>query len=221
MTFQRSISISMFIHLLFFGGALAYARYQQVMVGSSSHEIRVAFVSSDVLATGTATGTKRQKSSHIEAMPHREYTFSVHGPDKIHPDTPERMNVSGNEAVGDQKKTGVERRDAQGISVTSYDNAGDVAARTGFVSEEQWSVIGSAIERNKKYPRIARERGIEGIVRLRFRVDQTGSVQKIEVVESSGSEILDSASIRAVERAAPMPYVNGWIEVPIAYVLTR
>jgi protein TonB len=89
----------------------------------------------------------------------------------------------------------------------------------GLRAPEQWSLIVSAIERTKSYPRLARERGTEGVVRLRFRLRPEGSIEKIEIIESSGSTILDSASIRAVYLAAPMPYVQGWIEVPIAYVL--
>ena len=89
----------------------------------------------------------------------------------------------------------------------------------GLIAPEQWSLIVSAIERTKSYPRLARERGTEGVVHLRFRLRPEGSIEKIEIIESSGSTILDSASIRAVYLAAPMPYVPGWIEVPIAYVL--
>ncbi len=43
--------------------------------------------------------------------------------------------------------------------------------------------------------------------------------KKNEVMKSPGCEILDSASISAVHRAAPMPYVNGWVEMPMRYVL--
>ena len=75
------------------------------------------------------------------------------------------------------------------------------------------------IERVKNYPRLARERGVEGVVRLRFLLKTSGAVEKIEILESSGSELLDHASVRAVSQAAPMPYVSGWVEVPIVYVL--
>jgi len=56
-------------------------------------------------------------------------------------------------------------------------------------------------------------------VHLRFRVRPQGEVDRVEIVRSSGYEILDTASVRTVYRAAPMPYVSGWIEVPISYVL--
>jgi protein TonB len=84
---------------------------------------------------------------------------------------------------------------------------------------EQWAAIESAIRRHKNYPRLARERGIEGVVRLRFTLNPTGAVDKIEILQSSGSEVLDNASVQAVYRATPMPYIKGWVEIPIAYVL--
>ncbi len=89
----------------------------------------------------------------------------------------------------------------------------------GIIAPDQWSLIQAAIERSKKYPRMARERGIEGVVHLRFKLTPAGAVEKVEIVESSGSDILDDASRQAVYQAAPMPYVNGWVELPIAYVL--
>jgi TonB family protein len=88
----------------------------------------------------------------------------------------------------------------------------------GF-STEQWQQLYTAIERAKNYPRFARERGIEGTVLVRFRVLPNGEIEKVDIIKSSGSDILDTASVSTVYRAAPMPYVNGWVEVPMSYVL--
>ena len=64
--------------------------------------------------------------------------------------------------------------------------------RAGFIAPQQWTAIQDAIERTKNYPRLARERGIEGEVRLRFRLNSAGIVESVEVVKSSGYEILDN-----------------------------
>jgi protein TonB len=77
----------------------------------------------------------------------------------------------------------------------------------------------SAIEKAKTYPRFARERGIEGTVLVRFRVLPSGAIETVNVVKSSGAQILDDASVRTVYRAAPMPFVDGWVEVPMVYEL--
>ena len=68
---------------------------------------------------------------------------------------------------------------------------------------------------------MARERGIQGVAHVRFKLRPTGEVETIQIVKSSGYDILDTASIRTIYRAAPMPYVDGWIEVPISYVLNK
>jgi TonB family protein len=112
------------------------------------------------------------------------------------------------------------QNDNPGGPVTASTGMGNgIEPGFGLIAPEQLSLIVSAIERTKSYPRLARERGTEGVVHLRFRLSPEGSIEKIEIMESSGSTVLDSASIRAVYLAAPMPYVQGWIEVPIAYVL--
>jgi protein TonB len=76
-----------------------------------------------------------------------------------------------------------------------------------------------AIEKAKTYPRFARERGIEGTVLVRFKVLPSGDIEAVDVVRSSGAQILDEASVNTVYRAAPMPYVKGWVEVPMVYEL--
>lgn len=93
------------------------------------------------------------------------------------------------------------------------------SAGFGLVTTEQWAVIESAIERSKAYPRMARERGIQGVVHVRFKLKPSGEIDRVEIVKSSGYDILDSASIRTLYRVGPLPYVNGWVEVPMAYVL--
>jgi protein TonB len=87
------------------------------------------------------------------------------------------------------------------------------------MTSEQWQRLHAALEKAKTYPRFARERGIEGSVLVRFKVLPSGDVETVNIVRSSGVEILDEASVRTVYRAAPMPYVSGWVEVPMSYVL--
>jgi protein TonB len=101
-----------------------------------------------------------------------------------------------------------------GQTVTSGADSG-----TGALSSEQWTQLHSAIEQVKTYPRLARERGIEGTVLVRFRALPSGSIEQVDIVKSSGARILDEASITTVYRAAPVPYVDGWVEVPMVYQL--
>ncbi len=73
------------------------------------------------------------------------------------------------------------------------------------------------IEAAKRYPKIARKMGIEGTAVVRFKLKPEGKVEAVEIVESSGSEILDKASLETVLDAAPLPYKEGWLKVGIVF----
>jgi TonB family protein len=73
------------------------------------------------------------------------------------------------------------------------------------------------IEAAKKYPRKARKMGIEGKALVRFKMRPDGCIETVELVESSGSEILDQASLETVRNAAPLPYKEGWLKVGIVF----
>jgi TonB family protein len=73
------------------------------------------------------------------------------------------------------------------------------------------------IEKAKRYPRVARKMGTEGQATVRFRIKTDGKVEGVELMESSGSEILDQASLETVQRAAPLPYKDGWLKVVIVF----
>jgi len=73
------------------------------------------------------------------------------------------------------------------------------------------------IEAAKRYPRLARKMGIEGRTTVRFRLAPSGEVRSVELLESSGSEVLDRASLETVHRAAPLPFKDGWLRVVIVF----
>ena len=69
----------------------------------------------------------------------------------------------------------------------------------------------------KRYPPLARRRGIEGEVVVRFSIDAAGAPQTIEIIRSSGSPILDEEVRATVLRAAPMPVYAAPISVPVVF----
>lgn len=118
-------------------------------------------------------------------------------------------NYTGSERVVDVSYTG-------GVSDTgaSEDNKGD-----GVLSVEVFEIIRDSIERAKTYPVIARKRGIEGTVYISFRINAWGKPQELKILKSSGSNILDTATKDIVKRAAPFPYVDSPVEVPVVFKL--
>lgn len=84
-------------------------------------------------------------------------------------------------------------------------------------ADETLLMILRKIEAAKKYPRKAQKMGIEGKALVRFKMRPNGSVETVELLESSGSEILDRASLETVRDAAPLPYKEGWLKVGIVF----
>jgi TonB family protein len=225
MTFQRSLYISICIHVLAFGSAVAFAQFARGALWGNREVITVS-----LLGPGAGSSGRLSMSREHGVVRSRADEARVDMPEKTSPPVPAEAAAPKQSVREDASLTAVKDDGKTGV-----DDAGDAdvppgrkgpgstgagpGTQFGLMSAEQWAVIESAIERSKSYPRMARERGIQGVVHVRFKLRPTGDVETVEIVKSSGYDILDTASVRTVYRAAPLPYVNGWVEVPMAYVL--
>jgi len=63
----------------------------------------------------------------------------------------------------------------------------------------------ATLERNKRYPVEAEARGEHGIASLAFSVDRRGRVHHARIARSSGSSLLDRATLAMLERSVPLP----------------
>lgn len=76
-----------------------------------------------------------------------------------------------------------------------------------------------------EYPRLARRRGLEGIVILEVLVDSTGKVANIRISASSGHRLLDQAAVKGVQGWRFTPgTISGrpqgmWVEIPLRFQL--
>lgn len=61
------------------------------------------------------------------------------------------------------------------------------------------------IESKKRYPLAARKSMIEGRVGVKMTILNNGQLEKVEIVESSGHAILDTAALESVRRCSPFP----------------
>jgi TonB family protein len=213
MTFQRSLYVSIFVHILFFGSAIAIAGYGGALLRSPQDHIVVSLIDSGSGSDGGGSRSVRlhqpkDTSKPVEALPPQSMVIQ----------TP--VEASRDER-SDQTTKDTAAINAAGIQPQEVFSASGAGQRSGIgvISVEQWAAIESQIERSKNYPRMARERGIQGVVRVRFKLKPSGDVDQVEIAKSSGYDVLDAASIKTVYRASPMPYVNGWMEVPMTYVL--
>jgi protein TonB len=86
------------------------------------------------------------------------------------------------------------------------------------------SSLVARLESNKRFPPEAQARGEHGVAQLAFSVDRSGGVHAPRILRSSGSRLLDAATLALVERAAPLPPpppelagAQIAIQVPIRY----
>jgi protein TonB len=88
------------------------------------------------------------------------------------------------------------------------------------------SELVARLQRYKRYPGEAQARGEEGVAQVAFSVDRGGGVHNARIVRSSGSSLLDRATLDLIARAQPLPAppadIHGAqiaIVVPINYNL--
>jgi protein TonB len=67
------------------------------------------------------------------------------------------------------------------------------------------SMLAAHLERFKRYPAEARNRGERGIAKVVFTIDHEGRLLSSRIVQSSGSPTLDEETLAALARAQPMP----------------
>lgn len=76
----------------------------------------------------------------------------------------------------------------------------------GFAGSLQYDgLVLAALERAKRYPAMARQRGREGVTGIVFEIDRQGRVLDVRIAAPSGSRSLDRAALEQVHRAAPFP----------------
>jgi len=63
------------------------------------------------------------------------------------------------------------------------------------------------------YPEIARRRGQEGAVKIAFILDQQGNLKEKRVADSSEFEILNSAALQSLTKAAPFPSFPSGVKI--------
>jgi protein TonB len=91
------------------------------------------------------------------------------------------------------------------IDTASLETGSLPAVDSGLANqlEDQYrAALRDAIEKNKHYPRRARQLKREGSVVVRFIIERDGSIRNIEILHSSGMRILDDAALQAVRKTS-------------------
>lgn len=109
----------------------------------------------------------------------------------------------------------VDKRGTDGASGNSEDKA-----RTRYL-KEHFGYIRDTIMKNLSYPHMARKMGWEGRVTVSFIVYESGHVENIKILESSGFGMLDKSAVETIKRVCPLPKppVRAELIMPIVYRL--
>jgi TonB family protein len=216
MTLHRALLLSFTFHILF---GVAFAIVHTGHMLGRADVITVALV-----GAGSASEASPRKNIASQDSESKHLQLPAHNNEVSRIDDKEgvktlRSTEATQVAKGQIRSGDVKQSDEQ--SATNQQSGGEQGSQFGILTIDKWQLIQLALESAKTYPRMARERGIEGVVRVRFKVLPSGNIERVEILQSSGSEILDTASIKTVHRAKPLPYVNGWVEVPISYSILK
>lgn len=141
-------------------------------------------------------------------------------------DTPPTPEVAQNDAkpTPDDVKEGDRATSVQSSPDANSTQNIKVMRYSDGVDNAFLRAIRAAIEKRHEYPNLARQRGYEGEVLVKFLINDKGEVSHIQVVRTSKHPILDKAAVKTLKRACrdfPKPDETTFIEIPIAYVLAR
>jgi protein TonB len=88
------------------------------------------------------------------------------------------------------------------------------------------ALIAAQLEHYKRYPDLAKRRGEQGIVKLRFTLNRSGGVSNAQIEHGSGYADLDNEVLALVQRAQPLPAIPADIpdntldiHVPVSFSL--
>jgi protein TonB len=86
-------------------------------------------------------------------------------------------------------------------------------------------LLEQALESNQQYPRLARQRGWQGLVKMRVQFLPGGQIGQISIVRSSGFAMLDETAVAMLRSAALPPVPDGLrrreflLDVPVEFRL--
>jgi periplasmic protein TonB len=103
------------------------------------------------------------------------------------------------------KETPDSRTTPASRALTPDESYGERESYNAAVNEE----LNRRIEKKKVYPQGARRQGVQGTVLCALKVGPSGALLGVEVVETSGSKILDGAAVDLLKRVFPIDNPAG------------
>jgi len=156
-----------------------------------------------------------------EPAPQAQVTLPPRKPIEQQPEREKATSPARKQISHESAPSHAQRRAARAAAPTPGARSHDPNAVPNWQSR-----LMAQLERHKRYPSEAQSRGEQGVVKLAFSVDRSGGVHHPRILQSSGSSLLDRATLALLARAAPLPpppaEIHGaqiTIAVPIRYSL--
>lgn len=92
-----------------------------------------------------------------------------------------------------------------GLKIAQWHSGHQIGTCDYITSNDYFEMVRLRIESHKKYPSVAKTRGIEGRATIRFVISPNGHVTSLEIVESARYGTLNRAALNAVKEASPFP----------------
>ncbi|MBN2119841.1 MAG: TonB family protein, partial [Candidatus Omnitrophica bacterium] len=92
------------------------------------------------------------------------------------------------------------------FSLSADASLADKHSDQDYPNNEFLNSVYEKVQYNLVYPEKAKEENREGIVKVRFLLKKDGSIEGLEIEESSGCPLLDKAALDAVRDASPYPF---------------
>jgi protein TonB len=77
-------------------------------------------------------------------------------------------------------------------------NRGDEAAALRHFTQEVWRILGKVVS-DRDYPRLARDRGWEGLTKVRIEIGSDGLLKTVTTTQSSGYALLDDRAVSKIQ----------------------
>jgi protein TonB len=124
----------------------------------------------------------------------------------------------------------VEEEEQEPVEVTpilpQVQNSGAEAVASSMAEDDNIiAIIRAAIDKEAKkdYPSKAKKMHMEGVAKVKIKIDEEGNILSLDITESSGYTMLDHSAIKSIRKASkhfPKPHKHLLFILPISYELT-
>lgn len=98
-------------------------------------------------------------------------------------------------------------------------DAGPASGAAASLLTDYQRRLNALVAQNMRYPPDAVRRRLAGVTQLAFSVARDGAVIDSWIERSSGSTLLDTAALDALDRAEPLPPIPGGLPDPLGFVV--